>query len=256
MDLGLRDRCVLVTGATTNIGAATATAFGREGARVMLTYHRRREAAQKVAQTVQEAGGVASIVPFALADPHSAAAAVDAVVNEWGALDVLVNNAAPRPGSATGPGAAALFEHADSWAGVLDANLNGPLRLTRYALPPLRRSDAGRIVNVSSVLAVRGAAGSTAMAAAKAGLHGATRALAWELGPDGLLVNVVMPGIVLDGKDEPVPLPEAVLEQARMETPIGRFPLAAHVANVIVFLGSSGNLSMTGEIIRVTGGLA
>jgi NAD(P)-dependent dehydrogenase (short-subunit alcohol dehydrogenase family) len=256
MDLGLRDRCVLVTGATTNIGAATATAFGREGARVMLTYHRQREAAQKVAQTVVEAGGVGSVVPFALEDPLSAAAAVDAVLTEWGALDVVINNAAPRPGSANGPGATMSFEHADNWASVLDANLNGHLRLTREALPALRRSNAGRIVNVSSVLAVRGAAGSTAMAAAKAGLHGATRALAWEGGSSGVLVNVVMPGIVLDGKDEPVPLPEAVLDQARREIPLGRFPLAAHVANVIVFLGSSGNLSMTGEIVRVTGGLA
>jgi 3-oxoacyl-[acyl-carrier protein] reductase len=255
MELGLDGRVVLVTGGSTNIGAATAVAFGREGARVAITYRSRLEAAEKVAREVEEAGGEACVAPFALEDPGSATEIVRLVLNRWGALDVLVNNAVSWHG--TPPGTVApIFEATDQWASVIDGNLGGHLRVLHCALPTLRNSDAGRVVNVSSVVASRGVWGATAIGAAKAGLHGATRTLAWELGPAGVLINVVMPGLVLDGKDGTVPIPRQVLEEARRDLPTGRFPLARHVADMIVFLCSSANASITGEVIRVTGGLA
>lgn len=94
------------------------------------------------------------------------------------------------------------------------------------------------------------------LAAAKAGLHGATRSLAWELGPDGVLVNVVMPGLVLDGKDEAerAGLPPQLLQEVLRELPTGKLPLARHVADTVVFLCSSANGAITGEVVRVTGG--
>src|SRR5262249_7396431 len=144
----------------------------------------------------------------------------------------------------------------EEWAAVVEANLSGHLRMLWHAIPAIRRSPAGRIVNVSTALVERGAPGATGLIAAKAGLHGATRALAWELGNDGILVNVVMPGLVLDGHDQEVPIPEAVRDQARREVPIGRLPLAHEVANAIVFLCSSANGSITGEVLRVTSGRA
>ncbi|MFE0131909.1 SDR family NAD(P)-dependent oxidoreductase [Streptomyces sp. NPDC059037] len=255
MDLGLQGRVALITGGSTNIGAATAVAFGREGARVALTYRSRGEAAEKVARAVKEAGGRAMALPYDLADDASARRTVDAVLDRWGTLDVLVNNAASWEGPPPGPHSPP-FEDGTDWEPVLDANLTGHLRLLHHALPRLRRSSAGRVVNVSSIVAARGAHGTTVLAAAKAGLHGATRSLAWELGPDGVLVNVVMPGLVLDGKDEAerAGLPPQLLQEVLRELPTGRLPLARHVADTVVFLCSSANGAITGEVVRVTGG--
>jgi 3-oxoacyl-[acyl-carrier protein] reductase len=248
MELGLHGRAVLVTGGSSNIGAATATAFGREGARVSLTYKTGRRAAEAVAAEIEQAGGEAHVLAFDLADPAGPDRLVDAVTDHWGGLDVLVNNAvrwadAPR-----------AFGDDTGWAALVDANLTAQLRVLQAALPALRASDGGRIVNVSTSLVERGMAGSVAYTAAKSGLSGASRSLAWEVGRDGLLVNVVMPGWVIDGKD--VEIPPAVLDEQTARLPTGELPSCRHVADAVVFLCSQANRSITGEIVRVTGGMS
>jgi 3-oxoacyl-[acyl-carrier protein] reductase len=246
VELGLRDRSVLVTGGSSNIGAATAVAFGREGARVSLTYKTGRRAAEKVAAEIEQAGGEAHVLAFDLADEGGPARLVDAVTGHWGGLDVLVNNAvrwadAPRE-----------FGVDAGWEALVDTNLTGQLRVLRAALPALRGSDGGRIVNVSTSLVERGMAGSVAYTAAKAGLSGASRSLAWELGREGVLVNVVMPGWVLDGKD--VEVPQAMVDEQTARLPTGELPSCRHVADAVVFLCSQANRSITGETLHVTGG--
>jgi 3-oxoacyl-[acyl-carrier protein] reductase len=257
MDLGLHNRAVLVTGGSSNIGAATAVAFGREGARVSLTYKNNRDAAEKVAADVAQAGGEAHLLPFDLEDKDAPARLIGAVTDHWGGLDVLVNNAVRWADHSPADGPRTFQDESDdSWVTLIDANLTAQLHVLRAALPALRASDGGRIVNLSTSLVERGMVGSVAYTAAKSGLYGASRSLAWEVGKDGVLVNVVMPGWVIDGKDLPFEIPEALMNEQTSRLPTNELPSCKHVADAVVFLASQANRSITGEIVRVTGGMS
>jgi NAD(P)-dependent dehydrogenase (short-subunit alcohol dehydrogenase family) len=254
MDLALRDRAVLVTGGSSNIGAATAVAFGREGAKVALTYRSRKDAAEKVADDVRAAGGQAYITQFDLEDADAGKRLVDEVSTHWGALDVLVNNAV-RWADVNPNQRVSAFEKDDSdWKIQIDANVTNTLRVLQAAMPALRASGAGRIVNVSTSLVERGMIGAVPYTAAKSALLGATRTIAWEAGRDGVVANVVMPGWVIDGKDLPYEIPAAIMDEQTGRLPTGALPSCQHLADAIVFLCSPINKSITGEIIRVTGG--
>lgn len=253
MDLGLNGRAVLVTGGSSNIGAATAVSFGREGARVALTYRNRKEAADKVAREVEQAGGEAYVLPFDLEDSEAPQRLVNEVVAHWGGLDVLINNAV-RWADRSPTDGPRNFEDDKDWERILEANLAGYLRVLHAAMPSLRKSGSGRVVNISTSLVERGMVGSVAYTAAKSGLYGASRSAAWEAGRDGVLVNVVMPGWVIDGRDLNFEIPQAVMDEQTGRLPTGRLPLARHIADTVVFLASQANQSITGEIVRVTGG--
>jgi 3-oxoacyl-[acyl-carrier protein] reductase len=256
MDLGLRDRAVLVTGGSSNIGAATAVGVGPGGARGTQTKKSNKAAAEKVAADVEQAGGQTHILPFDLEDTGSATSLVDAVVAHWGGLDVLVNNAVRWADHSPTEGAS-RFENTDAgWETLIDANLTASLRVLHAALPALRRSNGGRVVNVSTSLVERGMVGSVAYTAAKSGFYGASRSLAWEVGDNGILVNVVMPGWVIDGKDLPFEIPQELMDEQTSRLPTRRLPSCTHVADAVVFLSSQANQSITGEIVRVTGGVA
>ncbi len=181
MDLQLKDSTVLVTGSSAGIGKATAIAFGREGARVAVTYYKDRQGAEDTQRQILDAGGQALIVHYDLADPDSIRASIQSLENEWGALNVLVNNAAPmdvaRP-------VGKLFEEVPltNWEAMLRSTLEGITLTIQCALPLMRKSGWGRIVSVSSD-AVDGWPGLGPYATAKAGLEGLTRTLAAELGP-------------------------------------------------------------------------
>lgn len=138
MDLGLRDRAVLVTGATANIGAATAIAFGREGARVALTYRNNKDAALKVGAKIEEAGGQAYVLPFDLTDPEDGARLVADVVAHWGGLDAVVNNAVRWPGGFPGP-MDDMFDDIPDWE--LDVTANRSARCA-WCTPPCQTSSA------------------------------------------------------------------------------------------------------------------
>jgi 3-oxoacyl-[acyl-carrier protein] reductase len=256
MDLGLEGRAVLITGASANIGAATAIAFGREGARVALTYNRNKDAAENVAREVQAAGGSAYVLPFDLEDPKGARRVVDDVVNHWNGLDVLVNNAVRWADSGPGP-METTFDETEDWERLLHANLTGHMRVIHRAIPVLRKSSAGRIVTLCTSGIRRGGRGAAIYTAAKAGLHGLTRSLAWDVGSDGVLVNLVLPGWTIDGSPLPDPMPEEfqfLLDEHCKNTPTGRLTSSRHIADTIVFLCSSANGSITGEAVWVTGG--
>jgi len=256
VELGLRDRKVLITGATANIGAATAVAFGREGARVTVTYRHNKTAAEQVVREVERAGGVGHLLPFDLEDPDGSRRLVDDVVNHWDGLDVLVNNAVRWADSGPGP-MDTTFDETGGWELLLDANLKAHMRVIHAAVPVLRRSDAGRIVSVSTSVIRRGVRGAAIYTAAKAGLHGLTRSLAWDVGPDGMLVNLVLPGWTIDGAAMPDPMPEELqflIDEHCRNCPTGRLTSSRHVADTIVFLCSSANGSITGEAVWVTGG--
>src|SRR5262245_36051529 len=199
MDLGLRDQVVWVTGSSSGIGRATAIAYAAEGARVAVTYHAKRAGADETAERVREAGGQALIMPYDLADSASIRAAAEQITREWGALQVLVNNAVPAEHQPSRQ----PFETVplENWQAMLRAALEGTVLTVQCAVPLMRASGWGRIVHVSSD-AVDGWPGLGPYATVKSGLHGLSRTLAVELGPAGILSNVVMPGFVLTEENQ------------------------------------------------------
>jgi 3-oxoacyl-[acyl-carrier protein] reductase len=252
METGLKGRTVLVTGASSGIGAAIARAYSDEGANVALTYRSDRESAERLAHDLGAGQGRAMAVRYSLAEPETVASAFAEVTERWGGVDVLVANAvrwAPRR---------APDEHfedvaADDWRSFLDDNLAPTLRTVQLAVPGMRWRSWGRIVLVSSHVAHDGHRGQEFYGAAKSALHGFARNLAWDVGPDGVLVNVVCPGLtttdrVLRG------LPAEIRERETARTPTGRLSSPEDTAAAVLFLGSEANGNMTGQVVTVAGG--
>jgi 3-oxoacyl-[acyl-carrier protein] reductase len=255
MDLGLEGRVALVTGSSQGIGRATAALLGREGAHVAITYKSHREKAEEVAATVRDTGVEAIVVPFDLASEDSIRGAVASVLERWGRLDVLVNNAVQwAPPQAT-PSAGFDGASFDELRAHLRANVEGTIATTQAAVAAMRRNRWGRIVSVSSGLAVQGAPGSAGYSAAKAALHGLTRSLFVELAPEGILINVVMAGLTLTDHAK-ASLSAASLEQAASNSPLRRLPTPEEVARTIAFLVSAASTTVNGEIILSSGGHA
>lgn len=251
MDLGLKDSVVLVTGSSSGIGQAAAIAFGVEGARVAVTYHANPQGAEETASKVRDVGGQALVMHYDLADPDSIRSSIQTLEREWSTLNVLVNNAAPM--DISGP-TGQLFEEVplQNWEAMLRSTLEGVTLTIQSALPLLRKSGWGRIVNISSD-ATDGWPGLGPYATAKAGLHGLTRTLAKELSPANILSNVVMPGAVMTERTKQH-ITDEQREQIKQYMPTRQLITPEDVAALIVFLGSPVNKQITGEIIRITGG--
>ncbi|MEV7341318.1 SDR family NAD(P)-dependent oxidoreductase [Streptomyces sp. NPDC093544] len=249
MDTALKDRVVLVTGASKGIGAATARAFGQEGARVAITYRDSPEKAEKVASEVEAAGGQALVVRLDLEDLRTVEEAVNTVVERWGSIDVLVANAV-RWGGDGPPDPSIRFEDVplDEWQAMISANLIGAAAQVRAVLPSMRSRGWGRIVLISSSVAEEGLPGPGPYGTAKSGLYGLARSLAWEAGRDGILVNVVAPGLTLT--DSRAPIPKFITDKLAAGTPTRRLSDADDVAKLVLFLGSGANGNLTGEVVR------
>jgi 3-oxoacyl-[acyl-carrier protein] reductase len=252
MELGLTGRRVLVTGATAGIGRAVATAFAAEGARVAVTYRHSAEQAAELTDELGGADGRALAVRYALDEADSPEAAVRTVEEAWGGVDVIVANAVRRmPRRAPGEPA----EQVDSavWRPFVHDNLVQPMATVLSAVGGMRERGWGRIVLLSSHVVRDGRRGQEFYAAAKSGLHGFCRSLAHDVGSDGILVNVVCPGLTrTDGVL--ANLPATVREEERTATATDRLSTPAEVAATTVFLGSAANGNLTGEVITVAGG--
>ncbi len=248
MDLQLENRVALVTGGSRGIGRAASLLLAREGARVALTY---RSRAEDAAAVVAEAGDRAMAVPLDLTDPVSIRAAVTAVLDRWGRIDLLVGNALDTLGLSLWP--PVPFED-QAAAGFFRANIDGPYAVAQAVVPTMRAQGFGRIVLVSGTSGADGQPYAAALAAAKAALHGLTKSLAKELGPDGVLVNAVLPGTTLTEHLTAV-LPAAARAARAERSPIRRLLGPEEVAPTVAFLGSPANTAVTGELVRVSGGL-
>jgi NAD(P)-dependent dehydrogenase (short-subunit alcohol dehydrogenase family) len=248
MDLGLRDRVVLVTGASSGIGRATADSFAREGARVAITYHGNEDAARATAGAVEEAGGSAMTMRLALEDPDAIAAGVDEVVARWRRIDVLVAGAVQWPTDRAEGGRAEALS-LDQWDEGLRVNLEGTIATVNAVLPSMRAGGWGRIVLISSGVAEEGFPGPSPYGVAKSGLHGLARQLTWDVGRDGILVNVVAAGFTATERNLEH-FPDSVREQVAANTPSRRLSSPDEVASLVTFLGSEANANLTGEIIR------
>jgi 3-oxoacyl-[acyl-carrier protein] reductase len=254
MNLQLRDRVVFVTGGSSGIGRASAAAFGREGARVALSYRHNREAAEAAAAEISPDGERAMAVQLDLGDKGTIAGATRAIIERWGQIDVLVNNAFPH--SEYGLGHSPPFEDLpdEHWHRVTRHALDGLFHTTQAVLPGMRSRGWGRIVLVSSEVARIGLPGLAAYGTAKAALGGLCSSLARELGPAGILVNVVMPGLVTTDKIMRE-TPENILDVMSRRSASRRLSTPDDVAAAIVFLASGANGNITGEVLRVSGGI-
>lgn len=242
MDTGLSDKVVLVTGGSSGIGLAVGQAFAAEGAQLAVTYRDRRDQAEAVVGAARD--GVA--VRMELESPQTIGGAVDTVVRRLGGIDVLVVNAVRWPQVSTD-----RFEDQpeDEWQGVLRANLEGAFATVQAALPAMRQRPWGRVVLISSGIAEEGHPVTWSYAAAKAGLHGFARTLAWDLGRDDILVNVVGTGFTATDRNRER-FPEELRERMAGLVPQRRLSGPEDVARLVLFLGSQANSSVTGEVVR------
>lgn len=252
MDLGLDGRVVLVTGAARGIGRDIARAFAAEGARVAVTYRSSAEKAAALATELGAADDRAQALPYDLADLDGHSEMVAAVVRRWGRLDVLVANAVIRP-PRRGSGDSFEDMPAGRWVPVITDNLAGAIRTTQCAVAEMRRRKWGRVVLLSSHNALGGGIGQEFYGAAKAGLHGFAASLAWEVGKDDILVNVVCPGLTTTDAVL-ARLPAHVRESEAALTPTGRLSAPRDVASAVVYLCSEANGNISGEAITVSGG--
>jgi NAD(P)-dependent dehydrogenase (short-subunit alcohol dehydrogenase family) len=248
--MDFKERVVIVTGASSGIGKAAALAFGGRGASVACVA-RDQAALNETVELVRSAGGVGLAAAHDLTTPAAADAIVEAVLDEWGRLDVLVN--------AAGLIAMGSVDQTDdaSWNRVMELNLNAPFRLMRAAIPHLKERR-GAIVNVSSVKGRRVFPGLAAYNVSKGALDHLTRCAAIELAASGVRVNAVNPGVTVTNLhrrggmgDEQY---DAFLTRSKETHPLGRPGRAEEVADLIVFLASERASFITGETIAVDGG--
>jgi len=238
----------IVTGASRGIGRAIAVALARGGANVALNYAGNEAAAQEALRLVVEAGAPkAKLWRFDVADPAACAKAVEEIVAELGGVHVLVNNA----GIAIDQLVMRLKD--DDWNRTLQVNLTGNFNLIRAVTRPMMKAKGGAIVNLTSVVGEMGNAGQAAYAAAKAGQIGLTKSVARELASRNIRVNAVAPGYI--ETDMTAGLADAAKAKLQEMIPLARLGTAEDVANAVAFLASDQASYVTGEVVRVNGGM-
>jgi len=254
-DKALAGRVALVTGASQGIGRAIAVALGRRGAKVVINFlpdangSTREQDARKVAAEVEAVGGQGAVSGFDVANSTAVTEAIKAIGVEHKQLDILVNNA----GIAIN-GLIMRFTD-DQWMKTLAVNLNGAFFTTRAAATLLLKAkDAGRIINISSVVGESGNGGQVAYSASKAGILGLTMTTAKELASRGVTCNAIAPGFI-DTAMTADHLPEAAKAKLVEGIPLGRIGSDDDIANAVAFLAGPEAAYITGQVLRVNGGL-
>jgi 3-oxoacyl-[acyl-carrier protein] reductase len=242
----LKDKVAVVTGASQGIGRETALALAEAGAKVVVAA-RNEEKLVALAGAIADAGGEAFALKMDVADAEQVKAGFKQVIEKFGRLDILVNNAA-----VTRDGLAMRMKK-DDWDAVLQTNLTGAHLCIQQALPTMMKARAGRIINISSIVAQMGNAGQANYVAAKAGLIGLTKAIAIEIASRGITVNAVAPGFIETPMTDV--LPDKVKEELKVRIPLGRMGSARDVAAAIVFLASNEAGYITGHVLNVNGGM-
>lgn len=243
---GLKDKIAIVTGARRGIGAAIARTLGAQGCAVAVCDVCNVTELDEICQGVATAGGKARGYSCDVRDPAQVHDLMASVTADLGGLHLVVNNAGITSD-------AVIWKLSDeAWHDVLATNLTGGFNLIRAAAPILRQQKWGRIVNISSINALRGKFGQANYSASKAGLIGLTKSAARELGREQITVNAVAPGLI--ATDMTRNLPEHIQKAARDETVLGRFGTPEDVAALVAFLCSDEARHITGEVIKVDGG--
>ncbi len=238
----------LVTGASGALGRAFARRLAAEGADLVLHYNSNAKQAGELASEIRSNGGSAVVIGADLSTINGADMVIDQAQDALGGLDVLVNNAGTTRDNL-------LMRMSDEqWDTVMNTNLRSAFVCSRRAVRGMIRQRSGRIINITSVVGLRGNAGQANYAAAKAGLIGFTRALAQEVGSRGITVNAVAPGFVVSPLTDVIP--DRLRDQTLGAIPLGRFADPDDIAGAVAFLASDDGAYVTGHVLTVDGGLA
>ena len=242
----LKDKVALVTGASQGIGRDTALALTESGAKVVVAARNEEKLAALVGEIVL-AGGQALAVRMDVADTEQVRAGFKQVIEKFARLDILVNNAA-----ITHDGLSVRMKQGD-WDAVIRTNLTGAHLCIQQALGTMMRARAGRIINITSIVAQMGNAGQANYVASKAGLIGLTKAMAIEISSRNITVNAVAPGFIETPMTDA--LADKVKEELKTRIPLGRMGSPRDVAAAIVFLASDEAGYITGHVLDVNGGM-
>jgi 3-oxoacyl-[acyl-carrier protein] reductase len=243
----LENKIVLITGASRGIGKSIAEECVKQGAKVAFTYLSSDEKARALEQELTSNGGVAKGFKSDASKYDEAQKLVDDVVEAFGTVDVLVNNAGITRDTLL------MRMSEEQWDEVMNTNLKSAFNLTKAVLKPMLKAKSGSIINMSSVVGVTGNAGQSNYAASKAGLIGFSKSIAQELGSRNIRCNAIAPGFIETEMTEV--LDPKVVEQWRSTIPLKRGGTPQDVANATVFLGSDMSTYITGQTIHVCGGM-
>lgn len=254
--MDLKDKVVVVTGASLGIGAACAVRFGREGSKVVVSTDRSEDAARQVVDQIVAAGGEAIYVRCDVASEEDDAALIGAAVDRWGRLDVLVNNAGIQKFQAVDE------MERELWDRIFAVNLTGAALCAKYAVRQMKKQGGGSIVNVSSIHDVVTAANLGAYPATKSGMCGLTRVMALELGPYNIRTNAVLPGYVVtqmflgDAVRQGNGDPQVFIDRVSATVPQRRVGQPEEIAAVVAFLASDEASYVNGASLLVDGGVS
>ncbi len=241
----LKDKVALVTGASRGIGKASAIALATEGAKVVVNYARNQEAAESVVTAITQAGGEAIAIGADVSQAEAVEQLVQTTLEQWGRIDVLVNNA-----GITRDTLMLRMKLAD-WQAVIDLNLTGVFLCCKAVSKVMLKQRSGRIINIASVAGQMGNPGQANYSAAKAGVIGLTKTLAKEFASRGVTVNAVAPGFI-----ETDMTSELKAEEILKFIPLGRYGKPEEVAGMIRFLAADTAASyITGQVLNVDGGM-
>ena len=248
MGLTLEGKTCLVTGGSRGIGKAIALKLAELGADVAITYARSADAANEVKAEIEGMGRNAKAIQADAVDFSQAETVINELVSDWGKIDVLVNNAGITKDNLI------LRMAEDQWDDVITTNLKSIFNYSKVAARPMMKNRGGSIINISSVVGLTGNSGQSNYAASKAGIIGFTKSYAKELASRNIRANVVAPGYITT--DMTGSLGDKVLEGIKAVTPLGRAGSPDEIADAVAFLASDMSSYITGETLRVDGGMA
>ena len=241
------DKCALITGATRGIGKQIAITLAKQGYNIALNYRKENEELENTKKEIEEIGVQVLAVKGDVANFEECENFVKQVIERFGQIDVLVNNAGITKDMLL------MRMKQEDFEQVIDTNLVGTFNVTKNVVPYMMKARSGRIINISSVVGISGNAGQTNYSASKAGIIGFTKSLAKEIASRNILVNAVAPGFIETNMTDV--LKDDVKQEIAKNIPLRRMGTTQDVANVVKFLASDDSSYITGQVINVDGGM-